>query len=119
MNISIHLKMIHLIFHNLQCFSSQFSKLFMHTMQAVCYMYSQKLVSSCTIHQCFVDFSFLSFFQCITFYWAVSALCSLIQLLLLNNKKIQSALNIPDLEKLMKKRIHNSKQTKDSDNSNN
>lgn len=88
----------------------------MHNMQAV--RYFQIMVSSCTILQCFVDFSFLSFFQCITFYWSVSALCSLIQLLLLNNKKIQGVLNIPGLEQLMKKRIQSSQQTEDSDNSN-
>lgn len=57
--------------------------------------------------------------SCITFYWSLSALCSLVQLLLLNNKMIQGVLDIPDLEQLMKKRIQNSKQPKDNDKSNN
>lgn len=57
-NILTHLRTIHFIFHNLQCFSSQFSKLFMHTMQAASY---RTWILINWFLQCFVDFSFLSF----------------------------------------------------------
>ncbi|XP_061178950.1 eukaryotic translation initiation factor 4 gamma 2-like [Saccostrea echinata] len=43
--------------------------------------------------------------SCITFYWSTSAICSLVQLLLLNNLKVQKALGIPDVRHLMLKKI--------------
>lgn len=55
-------------------------------------------------------------FQCITFYWSVSALCSLVQLLLLKNQTVQGVLNIPDMEDLVKRKVQGASQAKDTNN---